>query len=523
MTITTANDLKTRLAAAFPLLSITTPEETRALMLLARVAVETKRALFKWSITEGAAQFTAGGEWKNLGTEASPAAAAALMAGKVSGITFNPDAKAIVVLLDFQPYFRDPVVLRAIRDAIPTMKALGVSAVFVGPALELPIDLQREVAAVDLHLPDAEELTNLVEVTYETNRKSKRLTKLEGDALTRLIDSARGLTIDEAENALALSLVRTGQFSPDVISAEKARAVKTSGALEILQAPSGGLGNVGGLGAVKDWVRTRGRAFSAEAKAYGLPNPKGALLVGVQGCGKSLACKAAAATLQLPLIRLDVGALFGSLVGQSEANARAALKTIDAIAPCVVMIDEIEKAFAGTGAGKSNDGGTGSRVLGTFLSWLQDRESAVFVIATANDVSALPPELLRRGRWDTMMFVDLPNAEERAEILRIHLAKRKRESLKGIDLEDLAAAADGFSGAELEQTITDAMFEAFADEGREIKQADLAAAIKATVPLSRTMAPQVGALREWASSRCVPANGRTEIKAPARVGRAVAH
>lgn len=518
-TVTAANDLRTRLAAAFPLLSMVTPEESRAILMLARIATETGRTLFTWSITKGIERMADDGSFVNAAEGGSPGALAAALSGAAPFMTGVK--KAIVAILDFEPYFRDPVVVRALRDAIPLAKSKGITGVFLGPKLELPIDLHREVASVDLHLPDAEELAALVEVTHAANAKRKGLELPKGAELARLVDSARGLTVEEAENAFALSIVRSGQFSHEIVAAEKARAVKTSGALEILAAPAGGLENVGGLSAVKDWIRTRGKAFSPEAKAYGLPNPKGLLAVGVQGCGKSLAARAAAATLGLPLVRLNVGALFGSLVGQSEANVRQALKTIDAIAPCVVMVDELEKAFAGTGAGKSHDGGTGSRVLGEFLTWTQERESPVFVMATANDVSALPPELLRRGRWDTMMFVDLPTAEERAEILRIHLAKRKRSS-KGMDLEVLAEASEGFSGAELEQCITDALFEAFADGAREPKQADLLAAIKGTVPLSRTMAQQVGALREWAATRCVPASGRT-TKLEAPKGRVVSH
>jgi ATP-dependent 26S proteasome regulatory subunit len=518
--VTAANDLKTRLAAAFPLLSMITPEESRALLMLARIATETKRALFVWSITKGLERFADDGSFTNVLEGGAPQAVAAVLSGSAAPMAGVKNA--IVAILDFEPYFRDPVTVRALRDSIPLAKSKGITGVFLGPKLELPVDLQREVASVDLHLPDSEELSLLVQVTYEANSKKKGLEQPKGLELARLVDSARGLTVDEAENAFALSIVRAGQFSHEIVAAEKARAVKTSGALEILAAPAGGLENVGGLTAVKDWIRTRGKAFSPEAKAYGLPNPKGLLAIGVQGCGKSLICRAAAAALGLPLVRLNVGALFGSLVGQSEANVRQALKTIDAIAPCVVMVDELEKAFAGTAAGKSTDSGTGSRVLGEFLTWTQERESPVFVMATANDVSALPPELLRRGRWDTMMFVDLPTAEERADILKIHLAKRKRSS-KGMDLEVLAQAAEGFSGAELEQCITDALFEAFADDAREIKHGDVLAAVKGTVPLSRTMAAQVGSLREWAASRCVPASGRVVAAENKPRGRAVSH
>ncbi len=517
----TQNDIQTRISANFSLLSLVTPEESRAVQTLTAAAIETGRKLFVWSITKGLQVMTKDAELKPVGDAGNPAVAAAALAGSLPGQT-EPLKKAVVVLLDFTPYLRDPVTVRAIRDALPAAKLNNITGIFVGPQLELPPELTRECAEVDMHLPDATELESLIDVTYEANSARAGLTQPEGAALTRLVDSARGLTIDEAENALALSLVRTTQFDHTVISAEKARAVKSSGALEILKAPASALEGVGGLDAVKEWVRTRGAAFNPEAKAYGLPAPKGALLVGVQGCGKSLIAKAAGAALGLPVLRLDLGSVFGGLVGQSEAQMRAALKTIDAVAPCVVMIDELEKAFAGMGAGKGNDGGTGSRVLGSFLTWTQERESPVFLMATANNIESLPPELLRRGRWDTMMFVDLPTPAERAEILRIQLVERKRDP-STFDLTALAEAADGFSGAELAQSVTDAMFEAFADKARQVTTADVLAAIRELVPLSRSMPEPIHALRKWAESRCVPASGRprvtTETTTTKRVAR----
>lgn len=504
-----------RLKANFSLLSLVTPEETRAEMILARVAIETKRSLFQWSITLGLRKFSADGSWaKVTAPEPNPMIAAKALAG--GEVTADCEIeRAIVVFLDISPYLKDPVLVRAFRDALASAKANAVTGIFLGPSLDLPAELRREVADVELPLPDAAELANVIEATCDANK----LKAPHGDAHARLVDSARGLTTVEAENALALSLVATKSLDPAIVSAEKARSVKAAGALEILKPPSGGLDAVGGLEAVKDWVRTRGKAFSPEAKAYGLPNPKGALLVGVQGCGKSLASKCAAASLGLPLIRLDLSALMGSLVGESESNMRAALKTIDAVAPCVLVIDEMEKGFAGSAAGKSTDSGTASRVLGHFLTWTQEHESPVFVIATANDVTSLPPELLRRGRWDTLMFVDLPDATERAEIFRIHIEARKRNASK-FKTNALAELAAGFSGAEIEQAITDAMFEAFA-RGEEVTTADIQQAVAATVPLSRTMAEPIANLREWAKTRCVPANGRVAAQTKTAAGRKV--
>lgn len=511
--------LVARLNANFSLVSVTTPEEARAELIIFSAAQKTKRGVYVWSITQGLRELKAGEFAATTVDGGDPSTAAKLLAGGFGDQRLIPD-KSIVVLLDFGPYLKDPVVIRAIRDAIPKAKESLITGVFLGAQLELPPELRREVVEVELALPGEEEIRQVVGGTVAANQGRADLKPPTGEHLVKVVEAARGLTTTELENALLLSIVSTRQIEASVVSAEKAKAIKVSGALEVLEPPVGGLDAVGGLGAVKEWVRTRGRAFSPEAKKYGLPNPKGCLLVGVPGCGKSLAAKAAAASLEMPLVRLDVAAVFGGLVGESETNVRQALKTLDAVAPCVCMVDELEKAFAGSGAGKSTDSGTSSRVLGTFLTWMQEHTSPVFLLATANDVTSLPPEMLRRGRWDSMMFVDLPSPEERAEIFRIHLEKRRR-SVKDYDLPFLVGVSEGFSGAELEEAVIGAMFGAFADGGREFTSADINVAVQATVPLSRTMGEQIGALRDWAKARCTPASGRVaQSSTPAaKVGR----
>lgn len=520
--------LTSKLRANFALLAMRTAEEGRAEHALVQAAVGLGRDLYRWSITRGLERFGGGG-WAPVPAEKGDPGVAALalsgadIGGEVRlgrhGTADSPVGRpAVLILADCSPYLRDPVVVRRIRDALPSAREHMITGILLGPTLELPADLRADVSDVDFELPAAAELERLVVSTCEAN--PGKATMPDTEAMGRLIDAARGLTLQQAEDALALSLVTRGQLAADVVADEKAAAVKASGALEILRAPAAGLASVGGLEAVKRWISTRGRAFTPEAAAFGLPNPKGALLVGVQGCGKSLAAKAAASALGLPLVRLDVGALFGGLVGESEANVRQALKTLDAVAPCVCMIDELEKAFAGSGAGRSHDGGTSSRVLGHFLTWTQEHASPVFLIATANDVTALPPELIRRGRWDAMMFVDLPDLAEREAIIRIHIAAKRRDH-GAFDVPRLAAAAAGFSGAEIEQVVVDGLFEAFAD-GEDITTARLLTAIESTVPLSRTMAEPISALREWARTRCVPANGRIEQVPQLTAGRRVA-
>jgi SpoVK/Ycf46/Vps4 family AAA+-type ATPase len=264
------------------------------------------------------------------------------------------------------------------------------------------------------------------------------------------------------------------------------------------------LTNVGGLEILKEWLRKRVRAFSDEARAFGLPEPKGILLVGVQGCGKSLVAKSVSNSWRLPLLRLDVGRLFSSLVGSSEENLRNAIKVAESIAPVVLWVDEIEKGFSGVGSSNMSDAGTAARVFGSFITWLQEKKAPVFVIATANLVNQLPPELVRKGRFDEIYFVDLPSASERAEIWRIHLVKRNRDPAQ-FDLHSLAMASDGLSGAEIEQAVIAGLYEAF-DRNRPLGMADLLDVLQDTVPLSQMMEEEIAALRAWARQRARPAS-----------------
>lgn len=289
----------------------------------------------------------------------------------------------------------------------------------------------------------------------------------------------------------------------DIILSEKKQLIRRNGILEYMEVDET-IDSVGGLEELKVWLRQRANAFSEKAREYGLPQPKGMLILGVPGCGKSLIAKTTSRLWGLPLLRLDMGRVYdGSMVGRSEANLRNALKTAESISPAILFIDEMDKAFAGGAGSSDSDGGTSSRIFASFLTWMQEKKSPVFVLATANRVERLPGEFLRKGRFDEIFFVDLPNAEERKEIFRIHLTKRRRE-IDRFDLEQLANICDGFSGAEIEQAIIAAMYEAFA-QGREFTQLDIIAASRATQPLSKTMQEQVTALRDWARQRARPA------------------
>jgi SpoVK/Ycf46/Vps4 family AAA+-type ATPase len=292
--------------------------------------------------------------------------------------------------------------------------------------------------------------------------------------------------------------------------------VRKSGVLEYYDA-SETMQDVGGLDLLKDWLRKRRAAFSQEARAFGLPAPKGVLLLGVQGTGKSLSAKAIANLWNLPMLRLDVGRVFGSLVGASEANMRAAIRTAEAVAPCILWIDELEKGFAGVQGSGVSDSGTTARVFATFLTWMQDKRAPVFVVATANDVSQLPPELLRKGRFDEIFFIDLPTAAEREQIFAIHLRKRGRDP-QHYDLKRLAAATEGFSGAEIEQVVVAGLFTAF-DAGRELTTDDMLEEVRHTVPLAVMMREEIEELRTWAQLRTRPASSRTPAKNAHRRGK----
>jgi SpoVK/Ycf46/Vps4 family AAA+-type ATPase len=327
----------------------------------------------------------------------------------------------------------------------------------------------------------------------------------------RLLQAALGLTLGEAENVFAKIIVTGDGLEVDDIQAvfaEKQQIIRKSGLLEYYPTTEN-FDHVGGLVALKDWLEKRSLAFSKEAQAFGLPAPKGILMLGVQGCGKSLCAKAVSSLWQLPLLRFDMGRMFNSLVGSSEENVRKAVAVAESVAPAILWVDEIDKAFAGSQGSGSSDGGTTARVFGTFLTWLSEKKSPVFVVATANDISHLPPELMRKGRLDEIFFVDLPGQTERAQIFAIHLSRRKRLP-ENFDLPALAENSKDFSGAEIEEAITSAMYDAFY-AGRELETGDLLKALYETVPLARTMDEQINRLRSWASGRARDAsNARPE-------------
>jgi ATP-dependent 26S proteasome regulatory subunit len=407
---------------------------------------------------------------------------------------------------------KDYRVTRLLRDLAVRLRSRAQTLIITGPVLNLPADLEKDVTVVDFPLPEYAEIESTLTKVIEAVKDNPNLdVNLDDAARERLVKSAQGLTQDEIESVLARSLVERKKFDLCVILEEKKQIIRKSGILEYYE-PDSRLNDVGGLDLLKDWLDKRTNSFTDKARAFGIPAPKGILLLGVQGCGKSLCAKAVAAQWDLPLLRLDVGRIFGSLVGQSEENIRKAISVAESVAPCILWADELEKGFAGVSGGGVSDSGTTARVFSTFLTWMSEKTSPVFLIATANDVSALPPEMLRKGRFDEIFFVDLPDAAEREQVFNIHISKRNRDVSK-YNLKALAKATDGFSGAEIEQVVLGSLYAAF-DENRELLQKDLMAEAKAVVPLSVMMAEEIDELRTWAEMRTRPASGKKHEESP---------
>ena len=419
------------------------------------------------------------------------------------------DEPGVWLMEDFQPFLRDEhhPLLRWLREIARLPATPRKLVVLSTPLPGLPMDLRKEIPTIELPLPGVDDLRVVLQ-------DAAMALGVRASADEALLDAARGLTVMEAKLAFGKAAAELGRLdhgAVPLVAQEKERIIKQSEVLEYYPADTR-MTDVGGLDQLKDWLERRGRAFGAGARDFGLDAPKGVLLLGVPGCGKSLLAKAVAATWQFPLLRFDMGKVFGGIVGQSEGNIRNALHVAQALAPCVLWIDEIEKGLAGMGSSDQTDGGTTARVVGTLLTWMQEKRDPVFVVATANRIEMLPPELLRKGRFDEIFFVDLPTCAVREEILSIHL-KRKRRDPSQFDVVALAARSVGFSGAELEEAVREGLYDAFA-EGRELHTDHVARALDKTFPLSRTMRDQIESLRQWAKVRARLACGQAAEALP---------
>jgi len=371
--------------------------------------------------------------------------------------------------------------------------------VILTPSSEVPPELQGHAVVVNWPMPDRAELANMLDSMAERYKLD-----LNGSR-DAAIDAAVGLSGEEAESCFARSLVSLKRIDPVRIAAEKKTVIAKAGLLEWMEPLAGGFDAVGGLDVVKAWTLKRKLAYTPAAKAYGLPTPRGMFLAGISGCGKSLIAKAVATVLgNVPLIRLDLGAMKSKFVGESEANLRKALATIEAIGRCVVLVDEIEKALSGATQGAA-DGGVSADALGALLTWMQERTSQAFIIATANDVTQLPPELLRKGRWDELFWVDLPTPAERVQILQAALRQHNRTFPASVDWNGLALVTDKFTGAEIAALVPDALFSAFADGEREVDANDIVRAARDLTPLAETAKDKITKMRDWAKGKARPA------------------
>ena len=507
------SELELLVRARYPILYVLSSEETRAQEAVMAVAGQRRKKVFEWTCTNGLMPAGASIQSQKNRNPATKEPLAAL------DMAIEQVEPAIFVFKDFHPFLtrHNFAVIRKLKDIAVHLKDSFKTIVLISPVLEIPVELEKEITVLNFPLPAREDLSALLDGIVAEIQERKGVTiELDDAGRQRLLQAALGLTLGEAENVFAKIIVKSQRLCAEDVNevfAEKQQIIRKNGLLEYCSTTEN-FSHVGGLAVLKDWLNKRAAAFSDEARAFGLPAPKGVLLLGVQGCGKSLCAKAVSTQWQLPLLRFDMGRMFGSLIGSSEENVRRAIAVAESVAPAILWVDEIDKAFAGAQGSAVADGGTTARVFGTFLTWLSEKAAPVFVVATANDISQLPPELLRKGRLDEIFFVDLPGAEEREEIFRIHLARRGRDPA-AFAAGACAAASRDFSGAEIEEAINSALYDAFHSR-REVTSEDILAALAQTVPLARTMDEQIGCLRHWAEGRArnasVPRSGRADNK-----------
>lgn len=486
--------------AGYPLISLETADEERAMRLVRVTAESLSRPVFEWTLTRGLWNTS---DLTNARNQLVPPGKAA------PALEFlrQAIAKGLFVFHDLGPHAKDPHVYRLLRDLQQAGQSTKTTVILID-SLPLTPDIRRLCVRYELGWPDTEELEQIVKETYQRIRQeslhevTSHITKRE---MEQLIQTLRGLTCKEVERIIASAIYKDyalrGDDLPRIIDAKR-QLLGSAGCLESIAADFSPE-DIGGLDNLKRWLKQRRGGFTQKAREFGLEPPRGVLMLGVQGCGKSLCAKVVAADWKMPLLRLDPGVLYQKYIGESESRLRDALAQAEAMAPAVLWIDEIEKAFASVGA-DSADGGLSQRMFGTLLTWMQDHRHPIFLVATANDISRLPPELMRKGRFDEIFFIDLPSAESREQILGIHLTRRGRSPAE-FDLASLAVDTEGFSGAELEELVKSSLYGAFA-ENELLADRHLRAEIAKTKSLAMMMPERLRQLREWAKDRCVPAD-----------------
>src|ERR1043166_882264 len=476
-------ELETLIRARYPILYVISSEEMRVQHLVMQIAQKRQKKVFEWSFSTGivpAGTSIQSQKHRNAATK-DPLAALDQVIEQVE--------PAIFIFKDFHPFLtkNNFAVTRKLKEIALHLKNSFKTILLVSPLLEIPTELEKEITVLNYPLPSRDDLSELLDrIIADVKQFAQVKIDLDDGGRERLLQAALGLTLGEAENVFAKIIVKDERLSGEDVNevfAEKQQIIRKSGLLEYY-ATNESFSHVGGLSILKEWLQKRAAAFTDEARAFGLAAPKGILMLGVQGCGKSLCAKAVSNQWQLPLLRFDMGRMFGSLVGSSEENVRRAIAVAESVAPAILWVDEIDKAFAGSQGSGMTDGGTTARVFGTFLTWLSEKTAPVFVVATANDISQLPPELLRKGRLDEIFFVDLPSEKEREDVFCIHFRKQNRDPAN-FDLPTLVQSSANFSGAEVEEAIISALYDAFY-AGEELATGHVLAALTQTVPLAKT-------------------------------------
>jgi len=500
MTAALAENLNLLMQSGNAFITVETADETRATRIIRQAASERSITLHDWSMTRGLRKIDSDGV-PGLPIVEGPKAFKAL-----DYVEQNTEP-AVYVFRDLGPHCKDAFVVRMLRDLEPVCEQRGATLIFV-QAGSLPDDVHQLTVRFDIGWPTTDEVESMVKSTYRRIRRdadeevTAKVTKRDAE---HIVQSLRGLSLKDVSRVVASAIyddyALTPEDLPRIVEAKRT-LLGNRGCLEAIAADFS-VDDIGGLSNLKSWLRQRRGGFTRQAQEYGIEPPRGVLMLGVPGCGKSLCAKVVAADWHMPLLRLDPGVLYQKFIGASENQLRQALAQAESMAPVVLWIDEIEKAFA-SASGDSSDGGLSQRMFGTLLSWMQDHRHPIFIVATANDISALPPELMRKGRFDEVFFVDLPMEEAREQILRIHLQRRDREP-SGFDTPALANLCADFSGSEIEQAVSSALFAAFA-EREELADRHIAGEIHKTRPLAVLSSEKVASLRAWAENRCVPAD-----------------
>ena len=517
--------LKILINSSTPIVIIETVEEVRALKMVRSVCADMNLPVFEWSIADGmmrsgnkARIAMQDGQPQDQGQRMAQAGSLAEHVQVAIGNTREPaqvlghlesmTIDAAVVLKDFHRHLDDPVVVRRLRDVAQQFSANRRTLILTGPSFSVPAELGALVEYLELPLPDAWLLGQIVEETFIRLSRTHTLKRtLDAAGLKTLAKNLRGLTEEEAERAVSQAIIARYALDAEVVMQvleAKKNLLRHSGMLEFIGEDEN-FSSIAGLENLKQWLQRRRGAWEEGARTFGLEPPKGVIIMGIQGCGKSLCARAIAGEWKLPLVRFDTSAVFDKYIGETEKRIKKMFAVTEELAPAVLWIDELEKVFAGTEPGSASaDAGTASRLLGSFLSWMQDRAAAVFIAATSNNVTVLPPELIRKGRFDELFFVDLPHRQERRAIFSLHLTRHKQNPA-AFDLDRLAKVSEGYSGAEIDAALQAAMYTSFSSK-KPLTTEDLVQAVQSTVPLSATRAEEIEALRRWARQRAVPAS-----------------